>query len=375
MRVFLAWHNVLANGRRLLAAAAGIGFAILLVFVQVGSIDAIRRASTLVFDAMDFDLILVSNEYQYLNRTGSILSTHLAQARVVPGIERVAPMDYKVVAWEDPETQVQSPVMLLGLDSDPDFVRDPDIAAGLPSIRNLGRAMIDELCGSPLGSIATGREVRINGRNTTLAARFRMGMRFYSQGTAIVSSETFRKLVPRFWDRSTFGLIRLAPDADAEAVIQRIREVLPDEVVAFERDHFLQMEKDHYTTEMPLGIMARFGVAVALLMGAVVVFQVLSTDFSNRLTEYATLKAAGFSTGYIYGVGVQQATLFALLAYLPALGLSSLLFHGTNRMTSLPMFMTGRIALLVLSLSLAMCLAAGLAALRTVHRADPADLF
>ena len=96
MRVALAWHNTWSNGRRLLAAVAGIGFAILMIFVQIGTIDSIRRASTLVYDAIDFDLILVSNHYQYLNRAGSIRTTHLAQVRIIPGVQRVAQMGYQV---------------------------------------------------------------------------------------------------------------------------------------------------------------------------------------------------------------------------------------------------------------------------------------
>ena len=374
MRVALAWHNVWADGRRLFAAVAGIGFAVLLVFVQVGTIDAIRRTSTLVFDAFDFDIVLVSNEYQYVNRAGQIRRTHLAQVGVVPEVERVAGLDYSLSTWTDPRTWRRCGVMVLGIDLDPALLRDQRLAAGLDGLRTRDRALLDELSSPLIGKVTAGIEGRLSHVPVTVVGAFRMGMRFYSQGAAVVSRETFPRVASHTPGWTTFGLVQLAEGADQDEVLDRLHLILPDEVIPIPRERFLEMERDHYTIEMPLGIVAQIGVLVSLLLAGVVVTQVLSSDFSNRLTEYATLKATGFSTWYVYRVGLRQAAYLALLAYLPSLALSIGIYRVAFELSSLPLRMSLPIGGFVFAATMATSLLSGLAALRVVHRADPADL-
>ena len=59
---------------------------------------------------------------------------------------------------------------------------------------------------------------------------------------------------------------------------------------------------------------------VALVVGSVVVYMVLSNDVANHLREYATLKAMGYTDGFLRGVVMQQAVVMALLGYIVSLG-------------------------------------------------------
>lgn len=145
--------------------------------------------------------------------------------------------------------------------------------------------------------------------------------------------------------------------------------------MVFGRDEIIALEEDYFITVMPIGIMVQVGMLVAFLVGAVILFQVLSAEITNRLDEFATLKAAGFTTTYIYGVGCQQALLFCIMSYLPALISTYGLFMIVHAFTRLPIVLDGRLALSVLGLSLVMCVGSGLLALRKVKKADPADLF
>lgn len=125
----------------------------------------------------------------------------------------------------------------------------------------------------------------------------------------------------------------------------------------------------------PIGSIFAAGVAVALVVGGVVVYMVLSNDVSAHLKEYATLKAMGYTDGYLRGIVMQQALAMAWLGYLVSLGCAEVLYRTVGRLANIPMEMTWLIRGSVLLLSLGMCCVSGYATLRKLGKAQPADLF
>jgi putative ABC transport system permease protein len=112
-----------------------------------------------------------------------------------------------------------------------------------------------------------------------------------------------------------------------------------------------------------------------LLFGVVIIYQVLSLEVSNRLPEYATLKAMGFSDRYLAVVVLQQGVIFAVLSYIPAYVQALVIYRASTGLTNLPVYMTTTRAVSVFFLSLVMSSLSGLLALRILRRADPVDLF
>jgi putative ABC transport system permease protein len=107
----------------------------------------------------------------------------------------------------------------------------------------------------------------------------------------------------------------------------------------------------------------------------VIVYQILYTDVSDHLAEYATLKAMGYTDTYLLGVVFQEAILLAGLGYIPAFALAVLLYDLTANATLLPIAMTFNRAVLVLLLAVSMCFISGAIAVRRLRAADPADIF
>jgi putative ABC transport system permease protein len=114
---------------------------------------------------------------------------------------------------------------------------------------------------------------------------------------------------------------------------------------------------------------------VALFVGVAIVYQVLSTDIANMMSEYATLKAMGYPNRYLASVVLQQSVLLALAGYVPSFVISWGLYRLVGAKSGLPMVMTWQIMLTVLVLAVVMCVLSGMAALRKLFQADPADLF
>jgi putative ABC transport system permease protein len=160
-----------------------------------------------------------------------------------------------------------------------------------------------------------------------------------------------------------------------EQVGQSLKASLPNDVLIVERKDLIKAEEDYFIKVKPIGIMFQAGAFVAFVVGAVILFQVLSTEISNRLKEYATLKAIGFRTLYIYKIGAQQSILFGLMSYLPALPLGYGVSFIVQKASRMPMYLTWELDLFVLLLTLLMCVLSGVMALQKVRKADPADLF
>jgi putative ABC transport system permease protein len=146
-------------------------------------------------------------------------------------------------------------------------------------------------------------------------------------------------------------------------------------VAVLTRQEVLNRERWHWLMNTPIGSIFMAGVALALVVGSVVVYMVLSNDVANHLREYATLKAMGYTDGFLRRVVMQQAVVMAVLGYIVSLACAEVLYRVVGYYANLPLRMTWQICGSVLILSVGMCCASGLATLSKLSKAQPADLF
>jgi len=376
MGIPLAWYNTFQNKKRTLAAIGGISFSLLLIFMQLGFLITARITSGLVYGFFDYDLIITSAAYESMNSAGSFDRTRLVQAQVVPGVADMATMSYDRSRWRDPANKdLGSSCMLIGYDLNPAFIPDPEVKANLAYLQNKDAVMLDLWSHPDYGEKRIGKEATLNWRKVTIATLYKLGISFHAEGSAIVNLDTFNDLTGTNPRQVTFGLVKVAPGHTAAQTRQALKAALPADVLVFERPNFIQAEQDYFIKVKPIGIMFQAGAFVAFVVGAVILFQVLSTEISNRLKEYATLKAIGFRNLYVYKIGAQQALLFGIMSYLPALPLGYGVAWVVQKASRLPMYLTWELDLFVLFLTLLMCLISGVLALQKVRKADPADLF
>lgn len=375
MRIFLAWHNTLQNKKRSFAAVAGITFAVLLVFMQLGFLQTAKTNSTVVYNYFEFDLVIVSNRFESLESAHFFDSSRLLQARVIPGVGDVATLDTSRGRWRDPDNDNKgSSCMMLGFDLNPAFV-PPEHRALLPLLTQRDTVLLDRFSHPSFGSQRTGREATLENRTITLGGLFELGVGFQADGNILTSLDTYLTLRRQPARDVVFGLVKLAAGETPAGLKARLLAALPKDVVVFTKEELVSRERDYYVNVKPIGIMFRAGAFVAFCVGGVILYQVLASEISNRLRELATLKAVGFTDRYVYGVGIQQALLFASMSYGPAFIFSLITFRLVYWVSHIPMFMTWSLALTVLGLSVAMTSVSSILALQKVKRADPADLF
>ncbi|MFO5473947.1 MAG: FtsX-like permease family protein, partial [Dolichospermum sp.] len=134
-------------------------------------------------------------------------------------------------------------------------------------------------------------------------------------------------------------------------------------------------EKDYWANGTGIGFIFGLGVIVGFIVGIVIVYQILYSDVSDHLPEYATLKAMGYTDNYLLRVLLQEALLLAALGYLPALFLSFGIYQLTFTATLLPIAMKLDRAINVFILTVIMCTISGAIAMQKLRSADPADIF
>ncbi len=116
------------------------------------------------------------------------------------------------------------------------------------------------------------------------------------------------------------------------------------------------------------------GALLGILVGTVIVAQTLYSSTKDHLSEFATLRALGSSSGYIHKVILAQAGISAVIGYV--LGISIALdILVLSRNTALPMVMTPGLAVWLFALTVVMCAISAMSAIVKVTKIDPATVF
>ena len=134
-------------------------------------------------------------------------------------------------------------------------------------------------------------------------------------------------------------------------------------------------ERQRVALRRRIGFIFAFGSLMGLVVGMVIVYQILFSDISSHLREYATLKAMGYSGWYLGRAVLSAALILAVLGFLPGFALSAFLYDVIGKGTFLPLVMDAPRALGVFAMIFTMCAVAGLLAMRKLRDANPADMF
>jgi putative ABC transport system permease protein len=376
MKTPLAWRNVSHKKVRSLIALSGISFAILLIFMQLGFYAAARTSATSVYDALDFDVLVLSPQYVFLARPADFVRQRLEQARAIPGVESVVPVWIGLGEWRSPETRERWNILTVGIEPAQRPFRDPAVNDQLSLLIPRDTALGDLLSRSEQGHPVPGVTSEVQHHRIRIVGQYAIGGGFVAGATLVTSRETYLEVFKQGSpDRINLGLVKIAPGASARAVAEEIKTRLWPVATALTRSDSAKAEQSFWLKVKPIGIMFTSGLLVAFVAGAVILYQVLASEVQNRLREYATLKALGYNTGFVYGIVVRQALLFSGLGFIPAFFFALVLYFLLRTQAMVPVTMEFTRVIGVFLLTSVMCLSATFLAIRKLRAADPAELF
>lgn len=381
-RLPIGWLQLAHKPQRLAAALAGVAFANILVFMQLGFLGALIASIKLPYDHMNADIVVSASDMNTLADGSPLPRQRMFQALATPGVASATPLYYGKLDWKQADGTIRT-LDVFGIDPAGEAFRTPAIAAARQRLQLPDTALIDSgtrnVDKAFFAAIDAGTPhvFEAKGRALTIDGTFRIGGGFSADGYLVVSDQTFLRLFPqRFAGAPNHILVRLEPDQDRGAVIERLRTALPsyDSAVRSLADTVAR-DQSFQTTQRPVGLVFGFGVVIGVIVGIIIVYQVLSTDVADHLREYATFKAIGYRQRYFLGIVFEEAAILALLGFVPGLLLAFGLYAAVAAATGLPMAMTLGRAVMVLVGTVAMCALSGAIATRRLARADPADLF
>ncbi len=367
---------------RLAVALAGISFAGILMFMQLGFRDGLFDASVTVHRLFDTDIVLISPRSTSSVSMAGFPRRRLVQAMALPEVEGITPVHWNLLLWRNPKTRGTRSILALGFEpGDPLFV-DETLVPKAQVLTQKGRVLFDEKSRPEFGPVAewfrSGRTVEseISGRRVRVAGLIELGSSFGADGNLLTSSETFLDLLPNTPPGSIeVGLVRLQEGVDAEAVVEKLNALLPEDVTVLTKQGFIDFEQNYWRTSTSIGFIFTLGAAMGFVVGCVIVYQVLYSDVSDHLPEYATLMAMGYKLRTLLGVVVREGLLLALFGYLPAYAAGQGLYLLVRSATALPVAMDFSRAMTVFSMILVMCMASAGLAMRRLVDADPAEIF
>ncbi|MBD3884954.1 FtsX-like permease family protein [Phormidium tenue FACHB-886] len=381
-KIPLAWLQLTREKVRLLIALAGIAFAVILMFMQLGFQAALYDSAARLHQNLQGDIILISASSKSLGYMNSFSRRRLYQTLRFDGVESISPVYVGFKDWKNPDTGGFRTIYVYGFRVGDSVFQFPEVNQYLNSLKLSENVLFDRASRSEYGAIADqfkqGKTVvtEMGGKRVNVMGLFTLGPSFAADGNVILSDLNFLRLFPdRRLDEIDIGLVQLKPNVDAEAVLKAMQASLPQDVRVLTHQGFIEFEKNYWKTSTAIGFIFTLGVSMGFIVGTVIVYQILYSDVSDHLAEYATLKAMGYKNMYLLTVVFQEALILAVLGYIPGFSLSLVLYDLTKSATFLPLGMSFDRALLILLLTILMCSISGLIAMRRLRRADPADIF
>ncbi|WP_341882245.1 ABC transporter permease DevC [Synechococcus sp. UW140] len=381
-KIPLAWLLLTRQPVRLAIALAGISFAGILMFMQLGFRDGLFDASVTIHRLFDADLVLTSPRSMSSISMAGFPERRLIQTLADPEVADVSPVHWNFVLWRNPETRTTRSILALGFEPSDPLLIDPLVQKQSSFLRQKGRVLFDERSRNEFGPVAewfrSGKTVdsEVAGVRLRVAGLVQLGPSFGADGNMIISRETFRSIIPNSSKGSIeLGLIRLIPGSDPILVAERLKEQLPNDITIFTKEQFIEFEKNYWRSSTAIGFIFTLGAAMGFVVGCVIVYQILYGDVSDHLAEYATLMAMGYRLKDLLAVVAREGLLLALIGYLPAYAAGEGLYALIRTSTKLPVAMEFNRAFLVLSMILVMCLGSALLAMRKLVDADPAEIF
>ena len=381
-RTPIAWLQLSHRPLRLAAALAGVGFANVLVFFQLGLSGGLYDSQKRPIQQFNGSLAVIPRRYTNFGEPAGFSRTRLLQVLGFQGVRGVSPLRLGKLQWLNPETQESTQALVMGVEPANPSLMLPELSAQQSSLQLQGGVLFDKASKTSAGPVTARLEqgqsfnTELNGQRTNVNGLFQLGLTFAADINLITSTSNFQTLFPdRDPDEIQIGVVQLQSGADVSDVQKRLNDVLEPSLQVLTVEELQQREVDHWKRNTSFGLIFGLGVLVGFSVGGIVVYQILYSEVGEHISEYATMKAMGYDDRFVVAIIIQESVILASLAFLPSLIVSALLYRVLMQATGLLVVMSFSRAALVFTTTLLLCSGSGWLATAKLRRLDPADVF
>jgi putative ABC transport system permease protein len=393
MKTPLAWKNLTSSWNKCALAAAGVGFAVVLMFMQIGFKNALIDNNVQVFTLLDVERANIS----VISRSRYSLSTEQRFPKTL--LEQLAAqVDAKVQGTVNIERgysllQLQGlparPIRVIAVDSGAvEMLKSDKVRQDLLSADEIDGFLVDTESKSFYGFASNVDDLKqqtmeLNSKAIQAAGFFRLGTDFSNDGSLLMSQRVHAGHYP--WrspnrkpnDVVDIGLLSVQPESGKtlDSIARELQAIAGNQAIVLPTRELIGREKKFWSDATPIGKIFTIGTLMGLIVGAIICYQIQFTDIADHMPEFATLKAMGYSGGYFWRLILAQSFYLAFLGFLPGIAVSYLLYQALAQYSGLIMMMTWDRVAWVWGLTLVMCCISGALAIRKLFRSDPASLF
>jgi putative ABC transport system permease protein len=388
MRTPLAWLNTTNNFSKLSLASLGIGFAVVLMFMQIGFLNGLFDSTVQILRMVKADLVIISPARYTVPSEQRFDFGLLQRARGLRSVRDVQPLYIdRALAEVRVIGNVSRSIRAIGVPLDCGVFSDPTINAKCRLLVDARDALVDRKSKAKYGfekrdlEKLRAQEIELTGRQVRMQEWVEIGTDFVYDGSLILSDRGVERFFPFRNGRRPplaavdLGLVLLQDGANKRAVRDELQALLGDAIHVYDREALIQREIGFWATNTPIGIIFSIGTVMGLFVGVIICYQILFTDIHDHLAEFATLKAMGYGPYYFLRFVMLQSFYLSVFGFLPGWLLSWLLYAWLSEWTGLVMMLTPPRVLSVFCLTFLMCTISGALAVRKLWAADPATLF
>jgi putative ABC transport system permease protein len=372
--VDLASKILLHDKTRFLITVSGVGFAVTLVFVQVGLFEGLLANASLTIERIDADLWVTARNTPNVDFSNTFPETLVNRVRSIPGVRHAD----NLIVWfarVSLPTGANENAVTYALE---DFARwglPWDVESGSPRDLKRGKFVIlDASAEKRFGKFQVGDYREFLGQRLKIIGRTRGAKSFTTNPIAFMDYRLAQSMMRQeLHNRTTYILVKLEPGANLEAVRSEIQRRLPQNEVRT-REEWSKRSRSYWTDSTGLGLNMMMTVFLGTLVGVVVVAQTLYTSTMEHIKEFATVKAIGGRDRVIYAIIAQQGAIAAVLGFVVGTAMAYAL-RPAMAAIDLGLILTPDFALQVFVGTLVLCLAASMLSVRQVATLDPAIVF
>ena len=361
------------NRGRLAAATGGIAMAVLVMFVELGLLQAILGSQSALAGLIDGDLVIMNSARTNLHEWTRIPRIRLAEAGAVPGVANAMGVYESGMLLRNPPERRVHRIIAFAMDgqTQPLKVGDPDTVRR--ALSRPSAVLFDRLSRDIYGPISPGRTIELDGRSFNVAGFARIGPDIVMDGAVVLSDGAWLSADPNA--QPVMGVLRLAPGAKLEDVRARLKVAMPPDVAVMTPREIYWREVGFTFRSVPIGIIFGAGVATGAFIGAIICYQILFNEVVDLKKELSTLRAMGFGPGFFRRLILEEAYLLAAGGFLIGLLAALITYRFLAGATGLAMQMHAGAALFVAVATGAMTHLGGLFAARHLGSFEPAELY
>jgi putative ABC transport system permease protein len=412
---------------RFLVAQAGVAFAVALIAIETGIYYGFLRSAVMPIQESHADIWVAARDMPYFELTVPMRYDSLEKARGVTGVQRAEALLIKTSAWRGPYHKLEY-VRVIGFDPQGElWSPGPVSAPTLDKLRSADTAIVDagKLDALNIGGIGgSGKigqhDVRVVGlasgtqpiisatfiytslRNATaylaapipppaLARRAPQDLEALARSLGASDLASLSEPTPTpaptpaprhsrdpatlaASDDISYILVKAFPGEDLEALKGRLESELPD-TRAYTQGEMAARTDAYWVKRTSIGFLLGLIAIVGLVVGATVAGQILYTSVAEHIKEYGTLRAMGAPDSLFYAVVAEQATIMALLGFVPGIAIALAVAAWAHAQREILILITPANAVTTLCVIVVMCIFSGIFAVQRALRVDPAIVF